>query len=104
MALRISRVLCEFSVVLACWEPGHGAPDTPTHRRIDRSNSTFPCSGAYVIDLPRSLFQTVSKERFSEVRGAERRPGILAPARGLVPSLFDSRAHFYKPFGQCTLA
>jgi hypothetical protein len=31
-------------------------------------HSIFPCSGAYVIDLPSSLFQTVSEGEFSEVR------------------------------------
>ncbi len=55
----------ESLVVLACWEPGCGAANTP--HRIDRSNSPFPCSGAYVIDLPRPLFQTVSERVFSKV-------------------------------------
>jgi hypothetical protein len=60
MALRISRLSWISEVDLACWEPARGAADTPTHRRIDRSNTSLSCSGAYVIDLPRSLFQTVS--------------------------------------------
>jgi hypothetical protein len=52
-------VCCGFSVVLACWELGYGVANTPTRHRIDRSNSPFPCSGAYVIDLLRLIFQTV---------------------------------------------
>ena len=56
-----------FSDVLAFWELERGAPDTPTHRRIDRSISSFSYPGAYVIDPPLSLFQTVSEYDFSEV-------------------------------------
>jgi hypothetical protein len=50
-----------FSVVLACWEPEHGSPATPIRRLTGRSSSSFSCQKAYVIDLPRSLFQTVSR-------------------------------------------
>ena len=39
---------------------GRWRPRQPTNRRIDRSNGTFPCSGACVIDPARSRFQTLS--------------------------------------------
>src|SRR5215210_3124940 len=91
---RGSRASCGSSDVPACWRPERGARGPSIRRRIDWSNSTFPCSGAYVIDLLRSIFQTVSPRTLVNKGGTEafRTPSPRGRSRACAPYYCPSSA------------